>query len=642
VAKRVGLEQLDWFTPPGSNILDESMSPLNKWFSDGTLNLSYNCLDRHVAAGRGDQTAIAYHSTVGGQSRELTYAALLAEVSRLAGALSSDLGVYKGDRVVIYMPMIPEAIVAMLACARIGAVHSVVFGGFAPHELAVRIDDASPKALITATCGLEGAKGAIPYMPLVSRAVELAKHKPPHIVVKQRTEQAAVAGCPPYVPTPGRDVDYCDLVSDRREGVGCTPLSGADPLYSIYTSGTTGQPKGILRDQAWGVPLCWSMSALMRTGPGEAYFSTSDIGWAVGHSYVAYGPLLAGCTSVLYEGKPVGTPDAGEYWRIVEKYKVRGMFTAPTALRAIRRADPGGELLRGVDLSSLRTLFVAGERADPQTVQHFNRLLGVPVVDNYWQTESGWPMCGVQVDDVGTVPGSCGLPVPGYDVRVLDPATGEEKAPGGGEDGMGEIAVRLPLPPGFMATIYDDDQRFIDAYFSRFPGYYHAGDSGFKDANGYVHVMARTDDVMNVSGHRLSTGLLEETCALHPEVVECAVVAAKDELKGQVPVAMLLLKPPEAAEPPGEGRDARAERVGGEVVELVRQRVGAIACLKHALVVQGLPKTRSGKILRGTMRKIADSEPYKVPGTIEDESVLVGIAEALESVGYGKARGGGV
>lgn len=621
IAKR----EITWYKEPTKAVTfredsHKFSSPIPQWFPDGTTNMCMNALDRHVKAGLGDRVAIAYHSTVGGDSRGITYSQMLDQVARFAGALQG-LGVSAGDRVLLYVPMIPESVVAMLACARIGAVHSVVFGGFAAAELAVRINDAKPKVVIAATCGLEGAKGALPYMPAVNEAIEIAHVDVPAVVVVRREEAAAASV--EYSLRPERDHDFKALVASSSP-VEPVPLSANAPLYTIYTSGTTGDPKGILRDNAHCVPLKWSMSNYYGTEPGETFWAASDIGWVVGHSYIVYAPLLHGCTSVLFEGKPVGTPDAGIYWRIIDQYKVANMFTAPTALRAIRKFDPKGLLMETCNISSLRTLFVAGERADPDTVAHFEKQVKVPVVDHWWQTESGSPMCGMQFEDVGTALGSCGLPLPGFDMRVL------------GEDGkevrkgeMGSIAIRMPLPPGFMTTLYNNDPRFESAYLSEFPGFYSAGDAGFRDANGYLHIMSRTDDIINVAAHRLSTGMLEEVCCSHKDVVECAVVGTKDDVKGAVPIALLVLSTEGSDEP---------QRVVKEVVELVREKVGAMASMRHAAVAAALPKTRSGKILRNVIRAIADDEPYKIPGTIETADVIPGIVEALESMGYGSKR----
>eukprot|EP00039_Didymoeca_costata_P001490 m.52921 g.52921 ORF g.52921 m.52921 type:complete len:681 (-) comp10828_c1_seq4:67-2109(-) len=614
-------ENLVWSELPTKE-LDNEDPPFSKWFPDGKLNLCENAVDRQVENGRGDQIAISYYSSVGGTSRDISYQELLEQVSYLGGALQS-LGVDEGDRVLIYLPMIPEAAVAMLACTRIGAIHSVVFGGFAPYELSLRINDAKPTAIITATCGFEGAKGAIPYMPLVEDALGMATCEVPKVVIVDRAKTDPKASAISHSPVTDRDVDYHTAIEQKLPS-SCVPRKSSDGLYTIYTSGTTGDPKGILRDHSHVVTLKWSMDAFMDTSPGETYFAASDIGWVVGHSYIVYAPLLHGCTSVLFEGKPVGTPDAATYWRIIEKYKVNNMFTAPTALRAIRKEDPNGDLMRDYDLSSLRTMFIAGERGDPSTVSHFQDLLGIPVVDNWWQTESGSPMCGMQLEGVGTVPGSCGLPLPGYNMQVLDPETGEECEAGK----TGSIAIKLPLPPGFMATLFNNDDRFVEAYMREFPGFYSAGDAGFKDEMGYLHIMSRTDDIINVAGHRLSSGALEEACLIHEQVVECAVVGVQDDLKGTVPMALVVVSQ----------KDLDQDEVAAQVIANVRTRVGPFAAMRACAVVPALPKTRSGKILRNVIRAIADDEPYKLPGTIEDASVLEAVTAAIESLGYGEAR----
>ncbi|GMH92163.1 hypothetical protein TL16_g12265 [Triparma laevis f. inornata] len=589
---------------------------IHNWFPDGELNMSYNALDRQVDDGRGDQVAIAYHSSVGGNSRSLTYRKLLEDVSRFAGGLR-ELGVEKGDRVLLYMSMVPESAVAMLACSRIGAVHSVVFGGFAAKELAVRISDAEPKVIVTADCGLERDK-CIPYMEAINSAIELASCDEPKVIVLRRPE-GAERGI--KYEMKDRDHDFLETV-EKSQPVEPVPLNANDPLYTIYTSGTTGDPKGVLRDNSHAVHLKYSMSSYYSTFPGETFFAASDIGWVVGHSYIVYAPLLQGCTSVLFEGKPVGTPDAGEYWRVIEKYKVSAMFTAPTALRAIRRDDPNSEHLPEHDISSLRACFVAGERADPDTIRHFEETLGIPVVDHWWQTESGSPMCGVQFE-VSTVGGSCGLPLPGFDIQVLDPYTKQQVTEPGV---LGSIAIKLPLPPGFMTTLFNNNDRYKKSYLEAFPGYYDAGDAGMLDRNGYIHIMERTDDAINVAGHRISTGLLEETVLRHPNIPECAVIGVNDDLKGVVPVALFIVS---------------GDREGGgdvkdEVIELVREYVGPVAAMRTAIEVQALPKTRSGKILRQVIRKIANGEEYKLPGTIEDASVVDGILEVFPEGWRGK------
>eukprot|EP00941_MAST-03F_sp_MAST-3F-sp1_P004566 g4566.t1 len=618
----VALKELTWFTKPSIPLSPRvaGVQVENRWFPDGYTNLSYNALDRHVENGLGSRTAIAYESTVGGDSRKISYEELLKDVASFAGSLQK-LGVEAGDRVLLYMPMIPEAAVSMLACTRIGAVHSVVFGGFASKELKVRIDDAKPKIIIAATCGLEGAKGALPYMPSVNEAIENANHKVTSCVIVQRQEEEASVQ---YDLKPERDFDYKALVEDYSDSASALPLLASDPLYTLYTSGTTGDPKGILRDNSHAVTLKWSMSNYYGTEPGETFFAASDIGWVVGHSYIVYAPLLHGCTSVMFEGKPVGTPDAGTYWRIIEKYNVCNMFTAPTALRAIRKFDPNGDFVRDSDISSLRTLFVAGERADPDTVQYFQNLLNIDVVDHWWQTESGSPMCGVQLENIGTTLGSCSLPLPGYNMKVLRPNGDESPV-----DEMGSIAIQMPLPPGFMTTLYENPKRYEEAYLEEFPGFYSTGDAGFRDENGYLHIMSRTDDIINVAGHRISTGALEESVTAHPDVVECAVVGAKDDLKGAVPIALIVCN---------EKGNAEADRVCTEVIHNTREAIGAVACLRKVAVVNALPKTRSGKTLRNAIRSIADNEEYKLPGTIEDASVILDIEKAIESIGYGKVK----
>ncbi|GMH49958.1 hypothetical protein TrVE_jg831 [Triparma verrucosa] len=601
--------EITWTTPP-STALSISPSGTHNWFPSGTLNMSQNCLDRHLPS-RSSQVAIAYHSSVGGNSRSITYEELLNDVSKFAGGLRS-LGVEKGDRVLLYMPMVPEAAVAMLACARIGAVHSVVFGGFAAKELAVRITDASPKVIVTADCGLERAR-CIPYMPAINEAIDLADSPEPSVVVLRRPEGKALG-----VSYEMKERDRCFYETIKNgEVTAPVPLSANDPLYTIYTSGTTGDPKGVLRDNAHAVHLKYSMSSYYSLEEGETFFAASDIGWVVGHSYIVYAPLLHGCTSVLFEGKPVGTPDAAEYWRIIERYKVNAMFTAPTALRAIRRDDPESDHTKDHDISSLRACFVAGERADPDTIRHFEEKLGpsIPVVDHWWQTESGSPMCGVQFSDVGTVGGSCGLPLPGFDIQILNPETKERiTAPGV----LGSIAIKLPLPPGFMTTLYNNNERYKKSYLETFPGYYDAGDAGMLDENGYIHIMERTDDAINVAGHRISTGLLEETVLRHPNIPECAVIGVNDSLKGVVPVALFVVS-----------GNCKSTSIADDVINLVREHVGPVASMKTAIEVHALPKTRSGKILRQVIRKIANGEEYKLPGTIEDASVVDGIIEAF-------------
>jgi len=593
-------------------ILDTAASPSGRWFTGGELNTAYNALDRHVEAGAGDRTALIFDSAMTGTRRQYSYSELRDEVAVLAGALSAR-GIGRGDRVVIYMPMVPEAVIGMLACARLGAIHSVVFGGFAAAELATRIDDAKPKAVLSASCGLEPGR-LVAYKPLLDAALDSASHQPEFCVVLQRPELAAELAA-------GRDVDWLECVAGA-EAAGCTPVLATDPLYILYTSGTTGQPKGIVRDNGGhAVALLWSMEHIYGVEPGDVYWAASDIGWVVGHSYIVYGPLLRGATSVLYEGKPVGTPDAGAFWRVVSDYRVKTLFTAPTAIRAVKREDPKGELLRDYDIGSLRALFVAGERCDPDTLAWSHDRLGVPVIDHWWQTETGWAIAANPLGDglFEIRPGSAGKPMPGWDVQVLDEQH-QSVAPGD----IGSIVCRLPLAPSALPTLWNAADRFEQAYLEEFPGYYQTGDAGYLDDDGYLYVMTRTDDVINVAGHRLSTGAIEEVLASHPAVAECAVTGIHDELKGQVPMGFLCLK---------AGVAESAEQIQAEAVDLVRQRIGPVAAFKRATVVKRLPKTRSGKILRGTLRAIVDGEPYSVPATIDDPAILEEIAAV---VGDGK------
>ena len=593
---------VDWIKKP-QRILDSDDAPFYRWFPDASLNTCYNALDRHVAAGHADRTALIYDSPVSQSRQQFSYAELLEKVAAFAGALSG-FGVEKGDRVVIYLPMIPEAVIAMLACARLGAVHSVVFGGFAPHELAVRIDDAQPKVVVSASCGIEPTR-VVEYKPMVDRALELASHKPSVCVIKQRPQVKASMD-------EHRDVDWDTAM---KAGLGspsaCVEVAATDPLYVLYTSGTTGKPKGIVRDNGGhAVAMAWSLPNIYDVHAGQVWFTASDVGWVVGHSYIVYAPLITGATTVLYEGKPVGTPDAAAFGRVIEDYSVDAFFTAPTAIRAIKKLDPDAELLGAHDLSSLRTLFLAGERLDPDTYEWSAKSFGVPVVDNWWQTETGWPIAanlrGLQPMDIK--PGSPSVAVPGYDVRVLD-ETGQQVEAGT----EGAICIRLPMPPGTLPTLWGDDERYISSYLSAFDGYYLSGDGGYLDEDGYLFVMGRTDDVINVAGHRLSTGSMEAVIAQHASVAECAVIGAADPMKGQLPRAYVVLKAGAVDDP---------DEVARDLVAMVRDQIGAVAAFRDVTVVGGLPKTRSGKILRKTMREIADGKDAVVPSTIEDESVL--------------------
>jgi propionyl-CoA synthetase len=607
--------EIDWYQP-WDKVFDPYAGQYGRWFVGAECNTAYNCLDRHVEQGRGDQTALIYDSPVTQTVRTFTYRDLREEVATLGGVLL-DLGVKQGDRVVLYMPMIPEAIVAMLACARIGAIHSVVFGGFAAPELASRIDDCTPAAILAASCGIEPGR-VVHYKPLIDGAIALAKHKPPSVVMLQRpmAEASVVAG---------RDHDWASLVGDakaRGRKAGCVSLKATDPLYILYTSGTTGAPKGVVRDNGGHlVALKWTMKNHYGVDPGEVFWAASDVGWVVGHSYICYAPLLHGCTSILFEGKPVGTPDAGTFWRVIAAHGCAAMFTAPTAFRAIKKEDPKGELIERYDLSRFRTLFLAGERADPETIKWAEEKLKVPVYDHWWQTETGWPICGNPVG-LGALPvkyGSPTVPMPGYDLAALD-ATGTPVKAGQ----TGTLAVKLPLPPSCLPTLWGNDQRFRASYLAEFPGYYTTSDAGYIDADGYVFVMARTDDVINVAGHRLSTGQMEEVVARHKDVAECAVVGVADAMKGQVPAGFIVLN---------AGVNRSPKEIEGEVVKLVREEIGPVAAFKTVLTVKRLPKTRSGKILRGTMRQIADGEAWKMPATIDDPAILDEITGALRERG---------
>ncbi|XUM23168.1 propionyl-CoA synthetase [Bradyrhizobium oligotrophicum S58] len=604
---------IDWIEP-AKKIFDPSMGAYGRWFSGAVVNTCYNALDRHVVAGRGDQLALIHDSPLTGSVTKLTYAEMLKEVQTLA-AVMQDFGVVKGDRVILYMPMVPEAMVAMLACARIGAVHSVVFGGFAAKELATRIDDATPKLVLSASCGIEPGR-IVQYKPLLDQAIELADNRPKACIILQRPEHVCEL-------KPGRDYDWAAL---RKSALAngklapCVPVLATDPLYILYTSGTTGMPKGVVRDNGGHlVALKWSMENLYGIKPGEVWWCASDIGWVVGHSYIIYGPLIHGATSVMYEGKPVGTPDAGAFWRVIADHKAVALFTAPTAFRAIRKEDPEGTFLRKYDLSHFRTLFLAGERADPPTVEWAEQQLKVPVIDHWWQTETGWCIAGNPVG-LGLLPvkhGSPTVPMPGYQVDIVDEAARPVPA-----NTMGSIVIKLPMPPGCLPTLWQQEDRFKESYLSEFPGYYKTSDAGYKDEDGYVFVMGRTDDIINVAGHRLSTGGMEEILASHPDVAECAVLGIKDAIKGEVPCGFIVLK---------AGVSRSPSVIEKEIVALVRDKLGPVAAFKLAITVGRLPKTRSGKILRGTIKKIADGEQWSMPATIEDPKVLEEIGEALKS-----------
>jgi len=581
-------------------ILDDSNVPLYRWFSDGMLNTCYNALDRHVIDGRADQPAVIHESAITGKSAILTYAQMLEKTARFAGALRM-AGVEKGDRVVIYMPMVPEALIAMLACARLGAVHSVVFGGFAPAELAARIDDAKPKVIVSASCGLEPTR-VVEYKPMLDESIALATHKPSRCIILQREQHPVELG--------PLDMDWKDAMA-MAEPAECVSVAATDPLYILYTSGTTGKPKGIVRDNGGhAVALTWSMKNVYNIEAGDMWWSASDVGWVVGHSYIVYAPLFAGATTIVFEGKPVGTPDAGTFWRVIEKYGVKGLFTAPTAIRAIRKEDYNAEFIKKTDLSKFENLFLAGERLDPDTYHWATENLGVPVIDNWWQTETGWPIASNLrgLEPMPIKPGSPTVAIPGYEIKVLD-ESGKE-LPAGTE---GNIAITLPLPPGTLPTLWGDDQRYIDSYLTVFPGMYASGDGGYIDEDGYVYIMGRTDDVINVAGHRLSTGSLEAVVATHELVAECAVIGVADAIKGQIPKAFVVLK---------AGAQVDAEELRKQIVALVRKEVGPVAALNEVVIVPGLPKTRSGKVLRKTMRGIADGKHVDIPSTIEDASIL--------------------
>ncbi|THD72806.1 propionyl-CoA synthetase [Thalassobius vesicularis] len=605
---------IDWDQAPSKALFAEN-APLYEWFKDGMVNTCWNAVDRHVEAGRGEQTAIIYDSPVTHTKRTISYVELRNRVASLAGALRAK-GIEKGDRVIIYMPMIPEALEAMLACARLGAVHSVVFGGFASNELAVRIDDAKPKAIIAASCGIEPGR-VVHYKPLLDGAIDLSKHKPDFCVIYQREQEVAKL-------IEGRDYNWHGF-QYGVEPAECVPVEGDHPAYILYTSGTTGQPKGVVRPTGGHlVALNWTMKNLYNVDPGDVFWAASDVGWVVGHSYICYGPLIHGNTTIVFEGKPVGTPDAGTFWRVISEHKVKSFFTAPTAFRAVKREDPKGEYVGKYDLSCLKQVYLAGERADPDTIVWAQDQLKVPVIDHWWQTETGWAIAGnpLGIEELPVKLGSPSVPLPGYDVQILDEGGHPVK------DGeLGAIAIKLPLPPGTLPTLWNAEARFKKSYLEHFPGYYETGDAGMKDEDGYVYIMARTDDVINVAGHRLSTGGMEEVLASHPDVAECAVIGVSDDLKGQMPVGFLCLN---------KGADRDNADVVKEVVKLVRDKIGPVAAFKLAVVVDRLPKTRSGKILRGTMVSIADGKEYKMPATIDDPAILGEIKEALQTIGYAK------
>ncbi len=605
-------KSIDWDKPPSKALNDED-APIYSWFDDGMVNTCYNAVDRHVDAGRGAQTAIIYDSPITQTKHRISYSELRSRVASLAGALRAK-GVEKGDRVIIYMPMVPEALEAMLACARLGAVHSVVFGGFAANELAVRVDDCKPKAIIAASCGLEPGR-VVHYKPLLDGAIDLAEHKPDFCVIFQREQEVAHL-------EEGRDVDW-HAFQYGVEPAECVPVEGSHPAYILYTSGTTGAPKGVIRATGGHlVALNWTMKAIYNVDPGDVFWAASDVGWVVGHSYICYAPLIHGNTTVVFEGKPVGTPDAGTFWRVISEHGVKSFFTAPTAIRAVKRQDPKGEFAAKYDLSCLKTLYLAGERADPDTIEWAQNLLNIPVIDHWWQTETGFAIAAnpMGIEPLPVKIGSPSVPMPGYDVQILDDA-GHPLKPGE----LGAIAVKLPLPPGTLPNLWNAQERFVKSYLTTFPGYYETGDAGMIDEDGYLYIMARTDDVINVAGHRLSTGAMEEVLAGHPDVAECAVIGVSDQLKGQVPVGFLCLNA-------GVDRDQRD--IVDEVVGLVRDRIGPVAAFKLAVVVDRLPKTRSGKILRATMVKIADGDSYKMPATIDDPAILDEIKDALRTIGY--------
>ncbi|TLF53438.1 propionyl-CoA synthetase [Halomonas urmiana] len=609
-------KRIPWFTPP-TTILEYDEANHARWFVDGELNICHAALDHHVEQGRGDQPAIYWDSPVTDSKRTITFAEMRDQVARFAGALR-DLGVEKGDRVVIYMPMVPEALVAMYACARLGAIHSVVFGGFAPHELAVRIEDAEPKVVIAASCGVEGDR-VLPYKPIIDAAIEQSRYKPEACVILQREQHAAELGM-------AIDHDWSALV-ERAAPAECVPVKGSDPLYILYTSGTTGKPKGVVRDTGgYAVALAYSMETIYDVAPGEVFFSASDVGWVVGHSYIVYAPLLRGATTLVYEGKPVKTPDAGAFWRLISEYRVTSFFTAPTAFRAIKKEDPDAKLMAQYDISCLKALFLAGERLDPPTFHWLDDLLTVPVIDHWWQTETGWPIAANLhgLEPMPTKAGSATVPVPGFDVQILD----REGEPSGAME-QGSVVIKQPLPPGCLAGVWRDPQRFHSAYMAAFPGYYLTGDGGYFDEDGYLFIMGRTDDVINIAGHRLSTGEMEEVVGAHPAVAECAVIGIHDALKGQLPVGLVI---------PKDGFEGDELTLENELIGLVREKIGPIACFKQVLVVDRLPKTRSGKILRKLLRNIADGQEFGVPSTIDDPASLQDVHEAMKERSVGAAE----